>query len=176
MPIKYFLQISFFILLTLNTDAQNRQLQLISIDSDSTTLAQIASLPNVCKNQSECQNLLENYIKTLRKKAYITASLDSIYADTLQTKAYVFLGKKYEWLQLEKGNISEKILNQVGFRPQKFYQKAFNWEPSDYPNALKFGNETVSIPISPKLSDNELDKIISVTKNILSEIILLNKS
>ena len=127
MPIKYFLQISFFILLTLNTDAQNRQLQLISIDSDSTTLAQIASLPNVCKNQSECQNLLENYIKTLRKKAYITASLDSIYADTLQTKAYVFLGKKYEWLQLEKGNISEKILNQVGFRPQKFYQKAFNW-------------------------------------------------
>ena len=50
-----------------------------------------------------------------------------------------------------------------------YYQKAFNWEPSDYPNALKFGNETVSIPISPKLSDNELDKIISVTKNILSE-------
>ncbi len=49
-----------------------------------------------------------------------------------------------------------------------YYRKTFDWKPSDYPNALKFGNETVSIPISPKLSDNQLDKIISVTKNILS--------
>ena len=49
-----------------------------------------------------------------------------------------------------------------------YYQKTFDWKPSDYPNALKFGNETVSIPISPKLTDNELDKIISVTKSILS--------
>lgn len=50
-----------------------------------------------------------------------------------------------------------------------YYQKAFNWKPNDYPNALKFGNETVSIPISPKLTDNELDKIIAVTKSILNE-------
>ncbi len=49
-----------------------------------------------------------------------------------------------------------------------YYQKIFKWKPTDYPNALKFGNETVSIPISPRLNDNELDKIISVTKNILS--------
>lgn len=49
-----------------------------------------------------------------------------------------------------------------------YYQETFDWKPSDYPNALKFGNETVSIPISPKLTDNELDKIISVTKSILS--------
>ena len=49
-----------------------------------------------------------------------------------------------------------------------YYQETFDWNPSDYPNALKFGNETVSIPISPKLNDNELDKIISVTKSILS--------
>ena len=49
-----------------------------------------------------------------------------------------------------------------------YYQETFDWNPSDYPNALKFGNETVSIPISPKLTDNELDKIISVTKSILS--------
>jgi dTDP-4-amino-4,6-dideoxygalactose transaminase len=49
-----------------------------------------------------------------------------------------------------------------------YYKETFDWKPSDYPNALKFGNETVSIPISPKLSDNELDKIISITKRILS--------
>ena len=50
-----------------------------------------------------------------------------------------------------------------------YYQKEFNWKSTNYPNALKLGNETVSIPSSPKLSDNELDKIISVTKKILSE-------
>ena len=107
--------------------AQNRQLQIVSVDSDSTTLAKIEALPNSCNTSAECQTLLENYINNLRKKAYITASLDSIYMDTLRAKAFVFLGKKYEWLQLKNGNISEKTLNQVGFRPQKFVQKNFNW-------------------------------------------------
>lgn len=50
-----------------------------------------------------------------------------------------------------------------------YYQRNFNWNCKDYPNAYKFGKETVSIPISPKLNDNELDKIISVTKNILND-------
>jgi len=50
-----------------------------------------------------------------------------------------------------------------------YYQKTFNWNPLDYPNALKFGKETVSIPISPRLSNNDLDKIIDVTKRILNE-------
>ena len=49
-----------------------------------------------------------------------------------------------------------------------YYKRKFNWDCKDYPNAFKFGNETVSIPISPKLTDNELDKIISVIKSILS--------
>ena len=127
MAIKYFLQIIIFSFISTNFYGQNQGLQIVSIDSDSTNLAQIEALPSVYKNQAECQILLEEYINKLRKKAYITASLDSVYVDTLMIKAYIFLGKKYEWLQLENGNISPKILGQIGFRPQKFIEKDFDW-------------------------------------------------
>tara|TARA_B100001250_G_C19816984_1_gene799085 strand:- start:8784 stop:9929 length:1146 start_codon:yes stop_codon:yes gene_type:complete len=49
-----------------------------------------------------------------------------------------------------------------------FYMKKFGWNPLDFPNSNKFGSQTASIPLSPYLSDNNLDKIISVVKKIVN--------
>jgi dTDP-4-amino-4,6-dideoxygalactose transaminase len=49
-----------------------------------------------------------------------------------------------------------------------FYKEKYNWNPNDYPNAVKFGNETVSLPISAKLNDNELERIIKSVKEVLN--------
>lgn len=48
-----------------------------------------------------------------------------------------------------------------------YYRDKFGWDPRDYPHALKFGRETVSIPLSPKLSDDQVDKIIISIKKII---------
>lgn len=50
-----------------------------------------------------------------------------------------------------------------------YYQKTYGWVPEEYPNALKFGKETVSIPLSAKLNDNELEHIIKSVKEVLNE-------
>jgi len=49
-----------------------------------------------------------------------------------------------------------------------YYNKKFGWNPDDFPNSYKFGSETVSIPLSPYLSDNDLDRIIYSIKKIIN--------
>jgi dTDP-4-amino-4,6-dideoxygalactose transaminase len=48
-----------------------------------------------------------------------------------------------------------------------YYQKTFGWKPEDYPHAMRVGRSTVSIPISAKLSDRDVDDVIACIKTIL---------
>ena len=48
-----------------------------------------------------------------------------------------------------------------------YYQKTFGWRPEDYPNAMKVGRETVSIPLSAKLTDQDVDDVITAVKRVL---------
>jgi dTDP-4-amino-4,6-dideoxygalactose transaminase len=48
-----------------------------------------------------------------------------------------------------------------------FYKKNYKWNSSDYPNAKKIGEETVSLPLSPKLTLNDIERIIKEVRNIL---------
>jgi len=41
-----------------------------------------------------------------------------------------------------------------------YYQKTYGWKPQDYPNALLTGRQTVSLPLSAKLTDVDVDDII----------------
>ena len=49
-----------------------------------------------------------------------------------------------------------------------YYQKQFGWKAKDYPNAMKIGRETVSLPLSPKLSDYDVDRVIKTVNKILN--------
>jgi dTDP-4-amino-4,6-dideoxygalactose transaminase len=48
-----------------------------------------------------------------------------------------------------------------------YYQKTFGWKPEDYPNAMKIGRETVSLPLSPKLSEKDVEDVIEAVKKSL---------
>ena len=48
-----------------------------------------------------------------------------------------------------------------------YYQKQFGWKPEDYPKAMKIGKQTVSLPLSPKLTDGDIDRVILTIKKIL---------
>ena len=47
-----------------------------------------------------------------------------------------------------------------------YYQKTFGWKPEEYPHAMQVGRSTVSIPISAKLSDRDVDDVIASIKSI----------
>ena len=51
-----------------------------------------------------------------------------------------------------------------------YYQKTFGWRPEDYPNAMHIGRQTISLPISAKLTDQDVEDVIeAVYKTIANK-------
>ncbi len=48
------------------------------------------------------------------------------------------------------------------------YQKRFGWRNEDCPNAFTIGRNTVSLPLSPKLTDDQLERIVDAVHKVLS--------
>ncbi|MDH4008944.1 MAG: DegT/DnrJ/EryC1/StrS family aminotransferase [Desulfuromonadales bacterium] len=48
-----------------------------------------------------------------------------------------------------------------------YYQNTFGWDPEDFPHARKYGAETVSIPLSAKLSDRDAMDVVEAVTDIL---------
>lgn len=47
------------------------------------------------------------------------------------------------------------------------YQRMFGWRPSRWPNATRIGRETVSIPLSPSLTDDDARDVVIAIKRLL---------
>lgn len=47
------------------------------------------------------------------------------------------------------------------------YQERFGWRPEAYPEAMAFGRETVSLPLSPKLSEDDVDDVVRSIESII---------
>ena len=41
-----------------------------------------------------------------------------------------------------------------------FYQKSLGWTPEMFPNAMRIGQQTVSLPLSPKLTDFQVQQVV----------------
>jgi dTDP-4-amino-4,6-dideoxygalactose transaminase len=49
-----------------------------------------------------------------------------------------------------------------------YYQSRFAWVPEMYPAAMRIGRQTVSLPLSPKLSDDDVSDVVRAVKYALS--------
>ncbi|MGJ7901095.1 DegT/DnrJ/EryC1/StrS family aminotransferase [Lysobacter sp. 1R34A] len=49
-----------------------------------------------------------------------------------------------------------------------YYRERFGWDPDQWPNARKIGQHTVSLPLSPKLSDSDLDRVVDAVTRALT--------
>jgi len=47
------------------------------------------------------------------------------------------------------------------------YRDRFGWRPDRWPHAARIGRQTVSLPISPKLTDGDVERVISAVRNVL---------
>jgi dTDP-4-amino-4,6-dideoxygalactose transaminase len=48
-----------------------------------------------------------------------------------------------------------------------YYRGAFGWRPEDYPHAARIGRQTVSIPLTPRLTDDDVDDVIAAVRAVL---------
>jgi dTDP-4-amino-4,6-dideoxygalactose transaminase len=57
----------------------------------------------------------------------------------------------------------------VSIPEHPYYQEKYGWRPDDYPHAMRIGRQTVSLPLSAKLSDEEVAEVIDEVRAILSK-------
>jgi len=50
----------------------------------------------------------------------------------------------------------------------EYYRERFGWRPEDYPNAMRVGRQTVSLPLSAKLRDSDVARVIQGVKRTLN--------
>ncbi len=48
-----------------------------------------------------------------------------------------------------------------------YYQEQFQWHPEDFPNAMRIGRQTVSLPLSAKLTDDDVNDVITAVNRVL---------
>lgn len=49
-----------------------------------------------------------------------------------------------------------------------FYQQALGWCPEDYPQAMHIGRQTVSLPLSAKLTDQDVEDVVRAVTSLLA--------
>jgi dTDP-4-amino-4,6-dideoxygalactose transaminase len=49
-----------------------------------------------------------------------------------------------------------------------YYQRAFGWRPEDWPNAMRLGRQTVSLPLSGCLSDGDVEDVLTAVHDTLA--------
>ncbi|SDN25691.1 dTDP-4-amino-4,6-dideoxygalactose transaminase [Desulfonauticus submarinus] len=69
---------------------------------------------------------------------------------------------------LNKHNIGSGV-HYLSIPEHPFYQQKFGWKPEDYPNAMTIGRQTLSLPLSAKLTDKDINDVILAVKTILKE-------
>ena len=47
------------------------------------------------------------------------------------------------------------------------YQERFGWEPEEHPHSLRIGQQTVSLPLSPKLTDHDVADVVRAVHKVL---------
>ena len=50
-----------------------------------------------------------------------------------------------------------------------YYQTTFGWKPEDFPQAMRIGRQTVSLPLSAALNDRDVDDVIEAVREIIGK-------
>ena len=48
-----------------------------------------------------------------------------------------------------------------------YYQERFGWKPEDYPNSMRIGRQTVSLPLSAKFSERDVEDVNTAVRKII---------
>jgi dTDP-4-amino-4,6-dideoxygalactose transaminase len=47
-----------------------------------------------------------------------------------------------------------------------FYQQQFGWRPEDTPHATRIGRHTITLPLSPKLSNDDISRVVATVQEV----------
>ncbi len=104
----------------------NFSLNITFIDKDSSFDPQVLKLQTAFSNEPAALNYVNKLPVLLATKGYPVASVDSSWSKESVIFLQVYLGNKYNWIQLTPVNIEKKALDESGFLEKNFLNKPIN--------------------------------------------------
>jgi dTDP-4-amino-4,6-dideoxygalactose transaminase len=60
-------------------------------------------------------------------------------------------------------------IHYVSLHLQDYYRKTYGFKPDDFPHARYISDRTMSLPLSPKLTDQDVNDVIAAMKKVLGK-------
>ena len=145
----------------------------------------IIPAPVSLKNNFEDLPQLYNYVKTIPKifsvKGYPVASIDSIWEIENNVHIILYVGKKYNWVQLRTNGIDKTLLGKIGYYSKSFTEKPLNiLEVDILKEKLLTYFENQGFPFasvyldSVTINDDKVSAALTVNKGLLYQIDSIN--
>jgi outer membrane protein assembly factor BamA len=83
-------------------------------------------LPEKYTSQKNILDFLHDLQQKYIEKGFLAAGVDSIKNDSLNTEVFFYIGNKYTLAKINKGNIEEAVLSEIGFRERFYLNKPFS--------------------------------------------------
>jgi outer membrane protein assembly factor BamA len=112
---------AFLLILPALTFCQYR-LHINFTDKDSSFKESSLGLQHNFKNGSSCREYVNKIPDLLQKKGFPTASIDSVYYDSLDAHLQLYLGQSFHWAHITTDSIDPRILEAAGWN-DKFYKR-----------------------------------------------------
>lgn len=135
----------------------------------------IHQLKRVEKNWEKRKQIWDKYIQNFKENGIVVPaeiekhSKHGYHLFTIQINEKKDGLTRDQFLSKMKENNIGTGVHYLSIAEHPFYQRQYNWKPEDYPNAFKFGQQTVSLPISPKLTDSDILDVIKTVRKVLQK-------
>jgi dTDP-4-amino-4,6-dideoxygalactose transaminase len=80
----------------------------------------------------------------------------------------VGLNRDAFFIAMKEENIGTGV-HYLAIPEHPYYKRTFGWKPEEFPNATEYGRQTVSLPISAKLSDKDVCDVIEAVRKIINK-------
>ncbi|HXH18603.1 MAG TPA: hypothetical protein VNJ07_05925 [Chitinophagales bacterium] len=95
---------------------------------DSILLKQKFKLKEQYESEADLDKALQSLMLKLQSDGYAEASVDSQKTEDGVYHIYMYAGQRYEWGELEKGNLDDELLQQAGYKEKNYHATKFNYE------------------------------------------------
>lgn len=164
----------YFILLSAICSSQNRYLHFEFAEDIPEFRADYSkSVQDSAQAFSEAREILSQ----LHNEAYLTASIDSFIFTKDSATFFIVPGDRYSWARLEKGNVEEGVLSNIGFRDHLYFEAYF--KPRQFAELIEKllsfyenrGYPFAQIELdSIRINDSEIEASLKLQKNKLLKI------
>jgi dTDP-4-amino-4,6-dideoxygalactose transaminase len=122
------------------------------------------------------QRRLEIWQRYLREFATLPLGLPAAWPDDERHALHLFtlqvdthrcgISRDELLMRLHRQNIGTGV-HYRSIASMSVYQRRFGWRPTDYPAALQIGEQTLSLPLSARLTDDDVGDVIAAVRSAL---------